>query len=394
MLRPTIIISALALSLSACSDTGDVAPPQDLPDADLNGGDIDHNPAQDVEDITDTESPPPGPPRLDFSPHQINFKPRELDDTDIARVTIRNLGESPLLVSDVQLQQFGAPHTPDFSPGEVWPELPLFIEPSTYRDFELLYQPTTYGAHQGLLTFFSDDPQNLQVPIRIETTSAYPDIELPARQNLGTVFPQESATTRIEVYNRGAAPLHIDHIDLHPAPSAPHGVLSFEVLGQGPPYILRQDHFIYVDITASPTDDQRVEAELLLQTNDPAQEEATVELLLNGPSPCLRTSGDIDFGEVRTGQSATETLTILNCSASHPLNISHIELTDDAGQIFSFVDPPNPPIAISPRQTKQLQLRAEMTAPDMVVGSLKLTSDDPHIPTLTLSLRLRPPKDD
>lgn len=397
MKRLSLLASIFIFLLTAaCGTDQDVAPIDQQPDAGLDASE-DAKTDSDTSNTDETpeeDTDPPGPPQLDYSPHQISFRPVELEASDTARVTVRNLGESPLFLSDVQIHEFGELDHPSFSRGEVWPELPLIIEPSTYRDFALVYAPQSYGTHRGELILFSDDPDNIRVPIRIETLSAYPEIDAPHRLNLGTVFPSEPTTTRVEVFNRGATPLQIDNITLAHEPGGPQNVFTIEVLGQGPPYELRRDHFIYVDITTTPSGDERVEGEVLIESNDPARPQAKIALLANGPAPCLRTSGDIDFGEVRTGRSATTPLTLLNCSASSPLLISALEITDDAGQIFSFVTPPATPIEIAPRQTEKIPLQVQMHAPDEVVGTLTISTNDPHNPEVLLHLRVRPPREE
>lgn len=393
---PQHLAIALAIVLTGCSGDSGIAPSYQRPDIGSDGlhsGDTEGADTKDGEQSTPNDVPPPGPPILDYSPHQISFEPVPLQSSDTARITIRNLGEDHLVLNDLQIQQFGFTNHPDFAKGDQWPQPPLIIEPSTYRDFELVYTPTTYGAHRGELILLSNDPDHRRVPIRIETISAYPEIDIPPRLNLGTVAPTESATARVEVFNRGAATLKIDQIILEHDPTSPQGVFSFAVIGQDLPATLERNHFIYLDITASSLDGQRAQGQVILKSNDPAQPDAAIELVANGPTACLRTSGDIDFGEVQSGQSSTETLTLLNCSASQTLVISQLEIVDDGGQTFAILDAVDTPFSISAAQTKTIPLQATMQTPHEVVGTLHLATNDPYNQERELYLRVRPPEE-
>lgn len=342
-------------------------------------------------DDEEEEEDPPGPPRIDIFPSTLNFSGIAPGDVARSTVTVRNLGESPLFLVDAQLNQFGVSGSEVFQPADSWPEFPVYLDPSTFRDLDVIFAPDSPGSFRGELVLFSDDPDDEYISLRIETVSYDPELEAPSRISFGSVAAGDSETIRIEVYNRGSTPMQ-----LHPpeitGDDGQDEAFSVEVIGlPSLPGFLDRNAFVYMDVAFAPDQEGPQAAELSFQTSDPLHPTFTIDLSGNRPTPCLQTSGDVDFGTINPGASAERTFTILNCSLNRNLTVEDFEISDDGGGVFSFVSPPEDPLLIPPVQTRTISLRAAPSAEQEVVGTLRFQSNDPDAEQVEQSLRIHPP---
>ena len=412
MKHPLLLSSLLiALFITAACSGGDDSHQNSDPSLEENAGSGDQSDADgeenDAESDADGEEDqgdkdddgdgddldPPGPPEIDLFPSTLSFSGVAPGSTSPATVTIYNLGESPLLLLDAQLNQFGVTGSEVFLPSS-WPSFPITLEPTTFRDLEILFAPETSGSFRGEFLIFSDDPDQDYVSIRIETISFDAELEAPERVSFGTVSSGDSETLRIEVYNRGSAPLqlHPPHLS---STDDQHQAFSVEVLGlPSLPGFLERNAFVYMDITFAPDDDSLHTADLTFQTSDPLYPEFTIALTGNRPAPCIQTSGPVDFGTLNTGTSSERNFTILNCSFSRNLQVQSFEIADDGGGVFSFQVEPQDSLTIPPTQTRTLSLSATLQAEQAVVGTLRFLSNDPDAEIIEESLRVSPTSTD
>ena len=87
-----------------------------------------------------------------------------------------------------------------------------------------------------------------------------------------------------------------------------------------------------------PEDNAAEEGKLVVFSNDPDQGEKVIKLLGNSGSPCLGLShqNEVNFGVSSIDQTASKTVTVENCrSRAEDLKLEGVEVTDDAGGVFS-----------------------------------------------------------
>ncbi len=245
----------------------------------------------------------------------------------------------------------------------------------------------------------SDDPETSEVTIRIETISAYPEIDAPDQISFGNLDPEEdeSETERIEVYNRGLEPLEISAVDVGADSDDPDD-FSVEVIGTDElPASLDRHDFYYLDITFAPQGNGGIEdtrrAEVVVESDDPLVGEHVIEMSGNRPHPCLQTGGDIDFGEMSDGQSSTDSVALFNCSFTRDLEVTDIVIEDDADGVFELADDIDDPLEIIPQDVFEIEVEATMNTNQEVVGLLTLSSDDPEADHVEIELRAQPEDD-
>ncbi|RAL20000.1 hypothetical protein DL240_19310 [Lujinxingia litoralis] len=387
---PRLASAPLALliccALSACGEKGsDTAAPATTPDVELEE---DTGPDA-TEDTGPEDTTPAGPPNLDTSPLSIAFSDVRLGEEQSAIITIRNTGESPLAVTQLRIEHFQLRGSvPQFRPGEGW-EQGFTLAPNTYRDVVVRWVPTLYTGISGRVIIGSDDPDTPELIIPLQATSAYPVAEAPRRINFGTVPPGQTAHQRVTIYNRGLDPLNITGFA---STGDPEFAAQFSGRAIEPPVpaFLQHNDKIEVELSFTASSDELVTGAISMLANLPEEPDIVFDVQANGPTPCIQTDGDVDFGEFVTGTTATKELLIANCSRNRSLTLSQVELLNDAGGVFELVETPALPWSLGIAQSGTLQLRATLPTEQEAVGQLKLVSDDPTQSEVVLQLRARP----
>ncbi len=369
-------------------------PESQPPPVERDTGQPDAGEPEDVEDEdVDVDVDPPAPPQMEVSPDSITFEGIEIDDTETAQVTVDNTGEADLTVEDVELSiENSQDH--QLVLGEDSAELPVEVPSDQLVDFYVEYTPIQAGSTTGEVVIESDAEDEPVQSIRIETVSAYAELEAPDRITFDALDPGDSQTIeQLKIANRGMQTLQVDDIYVDPDSSDPDA-FSIEVIdatGTVDFPASRDRHaFWYLNVTFEPDDDELKTAEIVIESNDPAHEEYIIEVSGNHAEPCLSTSGNLDFGEMSDGEEITDTVTLLNCSLVADLEVTDIEIADDGDGVFELVDEVDDPVELEPTQTYDFEVRATMVTDQDVKGLLTMSSNDPEASEVELELRARP----
>lgn len=396
-----LIALFLPLALLACG--GDPAPDSGDPDPidnhEENGdsaneidGDTDDGDA-DLPDGTDGDGDeqdpdPPGPARLEISPSILTFSNVPVDESTSRIVTVRNLGESPLQITAIQLNEFGVSGSQVFLPTLNWPAFPVTLDRNTFRDFAVIFAPGDPGSFRGEMVIFSDDPETPRLSLRIETISFDGELDGPNRLFFSNLEAGETETLQIALYNRGSTPLELQSLTLSGVDAQ---AFSFELQGlPSLPGFLERNAFVYVNVTFAPDSTDRHRASLEVASSDPGKPLVSIDLQGNRPTPCLRTPSEVDFGTTNPGNQLSRSLLLLNCSFTRNLEITAIDLVDDGGEVFTLIDPPTLPLTLSPMQTKAISLQANLPGESQYQGTIVIESNDPESENTEINLRIRP----
>lgn len=386
-LRCSTALGLATLLLACSSEGGNTADPNETPDTGLE----DVSEVTDVElDLGDEPDTAAAPGNIDVSPIAIAFEDVRIGEDDSATVTIRNTGQSPLTITRLTIEHFQLPGTtPQFRRGEGWEE-GFELAPNTFRDVTVRWEPTIYAGLGGRLIIGSNDPDTPEVILPIQTTSAYAQAEAPRYVNFGSVSVGETATREVTIYNRGIDPLNITGLT---STGEEDFVSQFSAVALEPqlPAFLQLNEKIDLELRFTPTTEEIASGQLTVASNLPDGPDIIFELQGNGPAPCIRTSGDVDFGELLLGSEASSDLVLLNCSRDRSLTISTIELTNTGGGVFSLPQTPELPLTLGIAQTETIAIDANLGVEQEALGQLKLTTNDPTQLEIVLRLRARPP---
>ena len=368
-MRQFLLLFVLATACSGNNNAG-VAQPADTGSADTGAADS----ARDVGDSVDVLPDVPAEPgSLVIDPESITFSDVRQGETATATIGISNVGGSPIVVTGVQLIEFNRIGEPEFETGDPW-SASFVLGPNLFRELQVVYAPKDFDIDQGRVEFFTNDPENEIVQIRIETVSAYAQLEGPSILRFGDVDVADAVTQRITFYNRGLDSLTIESVELGGITGT--FAIAFEP-NATPPTVLERDEDFVIDVTYTPDTTATHRGTITVNSDAPDQPVFEVALVGNDPTPCLDFTPDaVDFGEVAASTAQQQKVTLLNCSQTLNLDISAIELSDDGDGAFTLGALPGLPIQLAPLQTAQFNVSGTLGEPGVATGAIEVTSTD------------------
>lgn len=141
------------------------------------------------------------PPEIQVSPSSIAFAPTNVGEASTRVVTLRNVGQSTLRISRLELA-LSSDHVSFEAPGE------LVLAPTEEQAITLTYAPDSIAETSGFLNVFSNDPANSPAAVAINRVRPVPQLQVfPDPLNFGTVAEGSRSTLEMEVGNLGTAPL-------------------------------------------------------------------------------------------------------------------------------------------------------------------------------------------
>ncbi len=368
----------LVLGLAACSDDSGTNTPRDFGTEDM-GSDLAVIPDLPKEDVAMT------PPEISLDVDVLLYERVEIGQSRTKSIFVTNLGTEDLVIASVLLQELDRQGPSEFKPGAKWVTGTTIVPGNTFLELQVVYEPTDNETDRGTVTIVSNDPDEPQIEVRLQTVNAYPDLDAPKLVRFGNVAPGASETQRVFMYNRGAVPLTISAVV-----KTGLGPFAVEFIPTEPlPRILQRDEQYAFDVVYTPNDTDVHRATLSLTTDDPNDSPYEIAVLGNSPSACLRlTPAGGDFGMVAEGESATKEFTIFNCSDVLPLSISKVELVDDAGGIFTM-NAVATPIDLGGFETSKFSVSGVGAATE-AVGEVLIESNDSQSSPQRVELRIRP----
>lgn len=388
MNRTAAVVLAVVVAASCGKDDNNVAR---TPDQGSMPQDMAMQPdmAQDASDAVDIGPDIPAEPgSLSVDPTSITFSDVRQGESETASVILSNLGGSPIVVTGVELVEENRTGEPEFSEGPEW-DSSVVLGPNISAELQVVYEPKDFGIDRGFISLSTNDPDNERVTIRIETVSAYAQLEGPGLLRFGDVNVGDSLTKRITFYNRGLDSLTIDSVDLGGITGT--YAIAFEPTAT-PPTVLERDEDFVIDVTYTPDADETHRGTVTINSDEPDEPTFDVALVGNDPTPCLDvTPGTVDFGEVAANAANTQQVTLLNCSQTLQVEISAIELADDGEGTFTLGDLPTLPLTLSPLQTAQFPVNGTLAQPGIGTGELTVTSTDPSGGTVPLRITVADP---
>ncbi len=323
--------------------------------------------------------------RLEVHPGSLSFEGVRIGQHKEKTLTLRNTGDGPLRIDAASVTQLYAPATAELGPGSPWLSGVVVLEPHTFRDITVRYEPSDHRTDQGFVSIQSNDSERQQLSIRIETINAYPDMQVPNWVQFGSVAPGSIERESLLIYNRGQEPLTISAIAYAGA-----GKFSLEFAPTRTlPALLERNGFFPFEIVYAPDSTAPDRGAVTITSNDPDDAEFEILLLGNGATPCILSAGDVDFGDVALETATVKAVALLNCSESQRLTISGIELTDDGAGTFALQALPTLPRNVETRQTALFEVVATLASEQEVVGTVRVTSNDPDSSPLDMRLRVR-----
>ncbi|MDX9722879.1 MAG: choice-of-anchor D domain-containing protein [Myxococcota bacterium] len=305
---------------------------------DSNSGATDHR--LDVE-IKGTISSP----RIEIAPASLDFGAAETGEIVKRSLSIENIGEEPLEVSQVYLDLSSSK---DFSYNDVDS---FTLQPDEIRGVDVFYQASGQGVDSGYLVFESNDPISPAVSISLLGMWAGPDMDVrPTQLDFGQVAINVSKSLSFEIYNVGVRDLTIHEIPQLNGPT--DGSLTLQVEGGlGFPLTIPGNSKKKVSLLFSPKSEfPSTVVTFEVRSNDPVEPNVRVSARMEGVGAGFceveLVPVTLNFGLVPGGYDKQLPIMVRNKGAA-PCQVQAVTLRTDMtsmfyGNPFSFVVPFTP----------------------------------------------------
>jgi hypothetical protein len=310
-----------------------------------------------------------------FDNPQIDFGKVFVGNTSDTTLSVINIGNTPLVISDIQLN---GPNENFFN--VVLPQLPVSVSPGDSLKLPINYTPGDNAIHSALIEFQTNIPGAPVAAVPLSGDGVTPIISIvPDTLDFGTVQVADTSLGQLILRNEGDTTLIVQQVDL--TGSTP-GAFA---LATGLPIAIEAGSSDTVVVRFIPPSAALFEAVAIISGNDPFNPTVAVTLTGSGSfPPTIRLSRSaINFGAIQPGDSVQQELTIYN-DGTIPLTIALTAITDSSGAIFELLSPSN--LVIPPLDSALVAIQFKgFTAGDKR-GQLQISSNDPNVGQLIVSL--------
>lgn len=358
----------------------------------------------DTDDPSDTGRPEvqqdvaPLEPEL-WTPQNVGLDWPGVGNSTESSFEIRNTGNVPVELTSVEVRESG---DDEDELGLANSSAPTEIAPDDAVSVTIAYQPQNQNVDEGAVVVRADAEGLADLEREVPLEFPLPRVEAPQSVDFSSIPPGTRVQKDATLVNAGEGPLTLDDLDFAAGeafsisffdPANPEETLNDSPLTDvewpvdGVPTALAPDEKLGVRIWFEPTDSSPEQGSLTFLTNDPEDSESTIELIGNSGSPCLGLSHEnsLAFGPTPTGETQTRTVTIENCRPTQTsLEISNIEIADDAGGTFGIRDDSLPGdladggvATIDDDDRVSFDVTFTPSAEESYAGRLRIDSNDP-----------------
>ncbi|QDG52185.1 choice-of-anchor D domain-containing protein [Persicimonas caeni] len=254
-----------------------------------SGSGADAGDASDAETTRDSAYPADAP-QLE-APQQVAMPAVNYDETAEASFDLQNVGGDTLIISKIVLfEEHGGEFDSyvEFTPGDGFTSSDILLEPDQSHTVSVGYTPRDDIDDRAMVQVTSNDPVHPFYEIAVEGPPIAPEIAVtPTTVKFGRVpAPGDTTDEFLSVSNTGSFPLWISDIYVsgssrfhlsYPDPNNPGSQNDSdnwtEYLSPGESFDVR--------ITFEPEDNQPETGELVIESDDPDEEQVVVDLRAN-----------------------------------------------------------------------------------------------------------------
>ncbi|RMF88735.1 MAG: choice-of-anchor D domain-containing protein, partial [Nitrospinota bacterium] len=318
---------------------------------------------------------------IDVTPSTLNFGPVTVGTTSTLPVTISNLGNADLSITDLVITGSG-----DFTLAAGTPSPPFTLAPNTSIEVSIDYTPSVAQTVNGVLWIGSNDPdEGLRSVSLTGTGLGVPDIEVtPLALDFGDVALGDTVTLTATISNIGSEVLTVSGLAIG-------GSADF-ALGAGaptPPFTVFPGLSVDVPVAYTPSAQGADTGTLDIDSDDPNTPQIQVPLSGNGIQPPPACGLDVTplqlaFGTVTVGTTATLSTTITNVGN---LDCNITGLTTSGSADFALgAGAPAPPFVLSPGASVAVPVDYSPGDSGADSGTLDISSDAPGTPLISVIL--------
>lgn len=171
------------------------------------------------------------------------------------------------------------------------------------------------------------------------TVANAPHLSVNGNLAFGTVAVGDNKTSILQLFNTGANDLNITSI------GRVSGSSDFTISGPITPVVIPAGEELDYTVKFAPTSPGPLTASFQINSNDPSQPTLQLQATGSGGVPKIALGGDLVFGVVARGQTATKVITVTD-TGDAPLQITSVGFDAGSSSEFSVLNPPTLPQTI------------------------------------------------
>jgi hypothetical protein len=292
----------------------------------------------------------------------------------VSTVTVRNVGDAPLIISALTISGIDAAAFQIVSPIT----FPQTVAAGDSLAVQMRYTPSVRRVDIAMLTITSD-AQPTANTVLLTGRGIAPVLTVATAHDAGSTAVGATGSTALLIRNTGDAPMVISRLNITGTNGAEFGTGSVTV-----PITIAPGASYTLPISFTPTARGLRTATLEIDSDDPNSARLTVQLAGIGlQGELVTTLGGADFGDVVVGDNAERFLVFRN-SGTAAVTISSVEI---AGAGFSLLAPPAPGTVVAVGDSITIHVLFSPAAQGPYTGTLTIRSDLPTPLTIALGGR-------
>ena len=320
-------------------------------------------------------------PAIDVAPTSLNFGNVVTGNRVRRSLTVRNLGNAPLIISSVTSSN------PQFTLG--LPTNSFGLVPGGSTTLGVNFSPDSTGAKAGTLSFNSNDPNRSRVDVSLTGTGVAPVIEVtPPALSFGDLRVAQTRDLSFTIRNTGAAPLTVTSISSSNPVFGPTQMLEKPSnVERNLPLNIAPGSSVEVTVRFRPSyiasSIGLQNAVITIESNDLTHPRVHLPLTGTGLGALISAPSSRFFGSVEICSAPiASTLTLTN-TGNVALSIAALAIDNP---VFAIVQRPTLPFAIAPGASLTLNLSFFTRTPGAATGRLGILSNAVNTPGLSVSL--------
>lgn len=292
---------------------------------------------------------------------------------------IFNTGSGDLIVMSVAVQAGGSP---DITVDPL-PQTPVFVSADAHVDFTVRCEPTSPGLKTATIRILTNDTATPTQDIVYTCTGGQRDIGtfIADSGKFGDVCRGSFKDLDLSINNRGICDLNVTAITSASAEFQPVPAPDF-------PLVVHGGDTLATPIRFAPTSLGLKAAAITVSSNDPDSPSTQITVSGNVPAGDVRVTGSTEFGDVCAETLAEKAVSVCNVGKCD-LAVTGVAF-DPLCADFALINSPFP-AAVSPDSCAQVMVRFTPTSSGPKACSLVIGTDDPDMPTTTLTVHANTP---
>jgi len=310
-------------------------------------------------------------PDIDVDPWTVDFGDVTVFTTEVASVTIFNVGGADLDLTSITYSgdaEFWISSNPQGS----------VIPPGGDVQMEISFEPAAEVSYTGFVDIASTDPLDPVVTVDVVGGGIVPDIDLdPTVLDFGAVEVGVTVSMDAEIWSQGSADLELGSLSITGDP-------DFQIVVDPSLEVIVPGDFTTVTVSYTPSDMGSDAGWVEIPSNDPDENPVYLELVgEHDPIPDIDvTPTAIWFSGIDVGQTGNDSITVQNVGTGDLM----VDMPTLSGSSEFAMNAASFPTSIPAGGYQTIAVAYTPVDLTSDTGEITITSDDPDEPTVVVPL--------